>query len=343
MFSCGSKCVGLLASTKYGSSKRCQANLQGRKKVIPNLSCLSHAQSLVQIMDDEAREPAGFHICKWNACCCRPESKWRETTVASTGTQLVWASQTIANQHTSLWPARAANSLSEVWTERLPFYCFSVALWCLWAPFPLYNKWGAACYLRPRLPLGPVWLKCPLSFSRDTSVSISPWCSWCCAHRGGGGAGEEIEETCYFFVHHSVSLVCVPSLSPHLISGGKGGECNQDLEGGMELSTRRPGDAWLAAIPALLLCPLPPSRLPSCTCQRCSGWVLQGLFTAPTISLYPSAQWPPRWNPHSRTAFPTFSVSSKAQRSSFNLFNLVPVFQSTLNQIQRATDSIFRG
>lgn len=71
----------------------------------------------------------------------------------------------------------------------------------------------------------------PLSSRRDMSVSISPWCLWRCAHRGGGGAGEEIEGMCYSFVHHSVSPVCVPSPTPLLISWGRCGECNQGMRG----------------------------------------------------------------------------------------------------------------
>lgn len=46
---------------------------------------------------------------------------WRETMVTSAGTNFVRTSQTIANKHTSLWPARAANSLSDVCTEQSVF------------------------------------------------------------------------------------------------------------------------------------------------------------------------------------------------------------------------------
>lgn len=79
----------------------------------------------------------------------------RETVVTSAGTNFVGTSQTIANKHASLWPGRAANSLSDVRAEQSAFIAVG-GVTVPRVPRAASNKRGAACELRPRLPLGPV-------------------------------------------------------------------------------------------------------------------------------------------------------------------------------------------
>lgn len=128
-------------------------------------------------MNDKARAPTRLHICKWNVCCCcavKGKNRWRETTVTSTGTNFVRASQTIANKHMSLWPGRATNSLSEVW-EQLPFIAFGGVMVPLSLPPPrstindelLANSdhvylWGLCDWNAPFILEGYVCLNIPM-------------------------------------------------------------------------------------------------------------------------------------------------------------------------------------
>lgn len=181
------------------------------------------------------------------------------------------------------------------------------------------------------------------------SVSISPRCSRRCAHRGGGGAGDEIEGMCCFFVHHSVfpPPVCVPSPTPLLISEEKGGECNQDMRewwgGGLRncLQGNKRMVDWQRVQPSFStfcrVCPAPPHPSPLSHLYLSEVLLVEisevhrrDPLAAPTISRYPSPQWTleiePTQQNHVCKALPTFSVFSKAQRSSLNLFNLQPIF-----------------
>lgn len=90
----------------------------------------------------------------------------------------------------------------------------------------------------------------PLSSRRDMSVSISPWCFWRCAHRGGGGR-EEIEGCAIFLSTIAYPQLCTLS---HRSSNVWGKVWRM---GGwyLDASTRKQGDGWLAERPALL--PLP--------------------------------------------------------------------------------------
>lgn len=122
----------------------------------------------------------------------------------------------------------------------------------------------------------------PLSSRRDMSVSISPWCLWRCAHRGGGGAGEEIEGC--FFVHHGVSPFVYTLSHPSSNLWGEvwGMQSGQEGGGGWGwggIWACRHGNKGMVDWQHLLLS-VPPSAVPTspprsssstCTCQRRSG------------------------------------------------------------------------
>ena len=84
------------------------------------------------------------------------------------------------------------------------------------------------------------------------SVSISPWCLWSCAHRGGGGGGgggageSDSRGTRCIFVQHSLSPpsgLCTLTHPSSNLTGKGVGECNQDRRRGyVHLSTRKQGD-----------------------------------------------------------------------------------------------------
>lgn len=148
------------------------------------------------------------------------------------------------------------------------------------------------------------------------SVSISPRCSRRCAHRGGGGAGDEIEGMCCFFVHHSVfppPPVCVPSPTPLLISEEKGGECNQDMRewwgGGLWncLQGNKRMVDWQRVQPSFStfcrVCPAPPHPSPLSRLLRSPRFTgaIRSLLPQYLVILRPSG--PSRSNPHSRTMF----------------------------------------
>lgn len=125
---------------------------------------------------------------------------------------------------------------------------------------------------------------------------------------------------CYFFVHHTISLFVYPHPSSNLW-GEKWG-MQSGRWGHLDLSTRKQGDGWLAA---LLCCPPPscPSSFSTCTCQRCSGWVLQGSLVLSarcshniSLSFAPVA---PKIEPTERFDMLTLLVFSKAQLGSFDI------------------------
>ncbi len=152
------------------------------------------------------------------------------------------------------------------------------------------------------------------------SVSISPWCLWRCAHRGGGGAGGEIEGCAI-----SLSTIAYPRLCtlshPSSNLWGKVWRMQSGQEGGIYKETR----GWLTGIasnppplplerhPPPLLFPLVPvsgAVVEISKVRRCYP------LAAHTISLSfaPVAlKIEPTRRNHVCYATPTFSVFSKAQ------------------------------
>lgn len=165
----------------------------------------------------------------------------------------------------------------------------------------------------------------PLSSRRDMSVSISPWCLWRCAHRGGGGAGGEIEGCAI-----SLSTIAYPRLCtlshPSSNLWGKVWRMQSGQEGGASGPVYKETRGWLTGSasnppPLPSVERHPPSSSSTCTCQRCSGWDLRG---SPVLSAHCShnislssapvaLKIEPRRRNHVCYATPTFSVFSKAQ------------------------------
>lgn len=136
----------------------------------------------------------------------------------------------------------------------------------------------------------------PLSSRKDMSVSISPWCSWHCAHRGG----VEIEGCAV-----SLSTIAYPQLCnlSHSFSNlwgkgcGTGGgiwACLQGDEGTVDWQRHRPSSHY----------PPPPTLVPvNGAVVEISkvGWCYP--LASHTISLYPSPYRPSRLKPPSRAAY----------------------------------------
>lgn len=167
----------------------------------------------------------------------------------------------------------------------------------------------------------------PLSSRRDMSVSISPWCLWRSAHRGG--AAEEEIEGCAI----SLSSIAYPRLFTLSHPSSNLREkvwrmCNQDGRGGMWTCLQRNKgmvDRQRIQPSSTTFCWAPPTPSSTCTCQRCSGWDLQGSLVlsaccSHNISLS-SAPVALKIEPKRRNrvcyTMPTFSVFSKAQHGSF--------------------------
>lgn len=158
---------------------------------------------------------------------------------------------------------------------------------------------------------------------------------------------------CCFFVHHSVSPVCVPSSTPFLISGGKvwrmqsghgevGGwwgvwTCLQGNKEMVDWRHLQPSSTTFCWVPpassSLALLPLVPV---SDVVVEISEVRRRYPLAAHTISLYPSPQWHPRSNPHSRTGIVMlrqhFLYSQRLNREVLTLFNSEPIFKNTSNE-----------
>lgn len=153
----------------------------------------------------------------------------------------------------------------------------------------------------------------PLSSGGDMSVSISPPCSWRCAHGGGrwSGAGDG---------GAVVFVYLVAPRHPHLlISGEEDGRRNGGCEdtGGrgsgriVDRRERRPSDCSHTHKHTFT----PTHR--SCTCQSSCGRPLPGS----PVSLYPSPRRCWMSLPHGAHSAAA-AVVWEAHRSGLNLFNL---------------------